>query len=125
MDAGSLAHALDRLAVTGRVLYVAAHPDDENTRLLAYLANDEYKQVAEQHKAQSPGPLKDELLRQAHAKMDQIIELYARAVGLSEGNALYKQLHDQVLEDLQTYYKYRHAGSTDGLNELISKYKKQ
>ena len=26
-------------AVTGRVLYVAAHPDDENTRLLAYLAN--------------------------------------------------------------------------------------
>ena len=39
MHAGMLAHALDRLAVTGRVLYVAAHPDDENTRLLAYLAN--------------------------------------------------------------------------------------
>ena len=35
----TLAHALDRLASTGRVLYVAAHPDDENTRLLAYLAN--------------------------------------------------------------------------------------
>jgi LmbE family N-acetylglucosaminyl deacetylase len=39
MDAAKLAHALDRLAGTGRVLYVAAHPDDENTRLLAYLAN--------------------------------------------------------------------------------------
>ena len=39
MDAGTLAHALDRLANTGRVLYVGAHPDDENTRLLAYLAN--------------------------------------------------------------------------------------
>jgi LmbE family N-acetylglucosaminyl deacetylase len=39
MDAGTLAHALDRLGVTARVLYVAAHPDDENTRLLAYLAN--------------------------------------------------------------------------------------
>ena len=39
MDAGSLAHEVDRLAVTARVLYVAAHPDDENTRLLAYLAN--------------------------------------------------------------------------------------
>jgi LmbE family N-acetylglucosaminyl deacetylase len=37
--AGGLAHAVDRLATTGRVLYVAAHPDDENTRLLAYLAN--------------------------------------------------------------------------------------
>jgi LmbE family N-acetylglucosaminyl deacetylase len=39
MDAGRLAHALDRLSSTARVLYVAAHPDDENTRLLAYLAN--------------------------------------------------------------------------------------
>ena len=39
MHAGMLAHALDRLATTGRVLYVGAHPDDENTRLLAYLAN--------------------------------------------------------------------------------------
>jgi len=36
---GALAHALDRVATTGRVLYIAAHPDDENTRLLAYLAN--------------------------------------------------------------------------------------
>ena len=39
MDAGHLAHAVDRLGTTARVLYVAAHPDDENTRLLAYLAN--------------------------------------------------------------------------------------
>ena len=46
MDAGQLAHALDRLAVTGRVLYVAAHPDDENTRLLAYLANARHVTVA-------------------------------------------------------------------------------
>jgi LmbE family N-acetylglucosaminyl deacetylase len=46
MDAGSLAHAVDRLAVTGRVLYVAAHPDDENTRLLAYLANHRHLTVA-------------------------------------------------------------------------------
>lgn len=42
MDAATLAHALDRLAGTGRVLYVAAHPDDENTRLLAYLANERH-----------------------------------------------------------------------------------
>lgn len=42
MDAASLAHALDRLTSTGRVLYVAAHPDDENTRLLAHLANQKH-----------------------------------------------------------------------------------
>lgn len=46
MNAGELAHELDRLAHTGRVLYVAAHPDDENTRLLAYLANARHLQVA-------------------------------------------------------------------------------
>lgn len=38
-SAGHIALALDRLAVAGTVLYVAAHPDDENTRLLAWLAN--------------------------------------------------------------------------------------
>lgn len=46
MDAGTLAHALDRIANTGRVLYVAAHPDDENTRLLAYLANNRHVTAA-------------------------------------------------------------------------------
>jgi len=45
LHAGALAHALDRVATTGRVLYVAAHPDDENTRLLAYLANVRHLEV--------------------------------------------------------------------------------
>src|SRR6187455_1712029 len=31
---------LKKLNVLGSVLYVAAHPDDENTRLLTYLANE-------------------------------------------------------------------------------------
>ncbi|MGI4974675.1 MAG: PIG-L family deacetylase [Janthinobacterium lividum] len=30
---------LKKLSVVGSVMYIAAHPDDENTRLLAYLAN--------------------------------------------------------------------------------------
>jgi LmbE family N-acetylglucosaminyl deacetylase len=38
-DAARLERQLDRLLVVGNVLFVAAHPDDENTRLLAYLAN--------------------------------------------------------------------------------------
>lgn len=37
-DAAQLAKALDKLQVMGTVLYVAAHPDDENTALLATLA---------------------------------------------------------------------------------------
>ena len=39
-SSGELMRAIDRLGVVGNVLYVAAHPDDENTRLLAWLAND-------------------------------------------------------------------------------------
>ena len=31
-----------KLDVLGSVLYVAAHPDDENTRLLAYLAQEKH-----------------------------------------------------------------------------------
>ncbi len=39
-------HALDQLANTTRVLYVAAHPDDENTRLIAYLTRIRRVEVA-------------------------------------------------------------------------------
>ncbi|WP_426736035.1 PIG-L family deacetylase [Myxococcus faecalis] len=38
--AGEIAAGLRRLGVTGSVLYVAAHPDDENTRLLAWLVGE-------------------------------------------------------------------------------------
>ncbi|MDT5293871.1 MAG: hypothetical protein QOJ76_751 [Acidobacteriota bacterium] len=37
-DAAETHAALRRLSVTGSVLYVGAHPDDENTAMLAYLA---------------------------------------------------------------------------------------
>jgi LmbE family N-acetylglucosaminyl deacetylase len=39
-------HQLLQLRETKRVLYVAAHPDDENTRMIAYLANGELAEVA-------------------------------------------------------------------------------
>ncbi len=32
---------IEKLSNTGSVLYIAAHPDDENTRLITYLANEE------------------------------------------------------------------------------------
>lgn len=39
LDAAAILHRMQRLSVVGGVLYVAAHPDDENTRLIAALAN--------------------------------------------------------------------------------------
>jgi LmbE family N-acetylglucosaminyl deacetylase len=39
MDAAHIRLALQKLNVLGRVLFVAAHPDDENTGLISYWAN--------------------------------------------------------------------------------------
>ena len=39
MNAAAIQLALQKLNVLGRVLYVAAHPDDENTTLIALWAN--------------------------------------------------------------------------------------
>ncbi len=39
LNAAEIRLALEKLNVLGRVLYVAAHPDDENTGLIAYWAN--------------------------------------------------------------------------------------
>jgi len=39
MNGGEIQLALQKLNVLGRVLYIAAHPDDENTNLIALWAN--------------------------------------------------------------------------------------
>ncbi|MFC6997860.1 PIG-L family deacetylase [Rufibacter roseus] len=39
-NAAEIRLELEKLNVLGSVLYMAAHPDDENTRLIAYLANE-------------------------------------------------------------------------------------
>lgn len=39
-NAAEIKLKLDKLNSVGAVLYIAAHPDDENTRLLAYMANE-------------------------------------------------------------------------------------
>jgi len=38
--ASEIYHNLQKLNFVGSALYIAAHPDDENTRLISYLAND-------------------------------------------------------------------------------------
>ncbi|MEO6850326.1 MAG: PIG-L family deacetylase, partial [Mucilaginibacter sp.] len=41
-DIATIEQNFKKLGVLGSVLYVAAHPDDENTRLLAYLAQEKH-----------------------------------------------------------------------------------
>ncbi len=45
-DAGDIHQQLRKLNVLGSVLYVAAHPDDENTSVIAYYANEELFRTA-------------------------------------------------------------------------------
>ncbi len=40
ITSGDIYLGIQKLNVLGSVLYVAAHPDDENTRLLTYFAKD-------------------------------------------------------------------------------------
>ena len=104
---------------------VSLNPDDPFTYVLVgTILNDEYEQLAKDYKAAAAGPLKDAMLKQAYTKMDEVIDRYAHAVGLAEGKPGYQQLHDQMLDDLKSYYAYRHGGSTDGMQQLIDKYKK-
>jgi tetratricopeptide (TPR) repeat protein len=104
---------------------VAVNSTDPVTyMLLGSLSNEEYQQLATKHKEMAAGPMKDQTLKDAHIKLDEVIDMFAHAVALSEGNAQYQALHDQLLVDLTTYYKYRNSGKTDGLQALIDKYKK-
>lgn len=40
MSSGEIFEAIQKVNFLGNVLYLAAHPDDENTRLISYLSND-------------------------------------------------------------------------------------
>jgi tetratricopeptide (TPR) repeat protein len=97
--------------------------DPFNYVLLGSLTNDEYQRVAQTHKNMPDGKAKDDMFKKATELLDKVIDTYAHAVALSEGKSGYEKLHSQVLEDLTAYYKYRHNSSTEGLQQLIDKYK--
>jgi len=39
-NAVEIYHQIEKLNFLGSVLYIAAHPDDENTKLISYLSNE-------------------------------------------------------------------------------------
>ena len=98
--------------------------DPYNYLILGTLYDNEYQQAAEQHKKMMSGPDQDAMLKKALAAMDQVIDAYLHAIALSEGSDPLKKVHDSLLQYVQPYFKYRHNGSTDGLQEAIDKYKK-
>lgn len=101
---------------------IALNPTDaRNYMLLGNLRNEQYQELAAKHNA-APAEQKAELLKQAQAMLDQVIDDFAHAVALSANKPELKPFHDQLWEDVQGYYKYRHNGSLEGLQQLIDKY---
>lgn len=90
--------------------------------LISGIKNDEYQKVADLYRKTPPGPNQQELMKIINNQLDEIIDLYARTVALSEGRADLQPMHDQAVKDLESYYKFRHK-STEGMQQLISKYK--
>lgn len=103
---------------------VALNPADPfNHALLGSIVNDEYQKLAQTYKNMPDGKSKDDMLQKANALLDKVIEYYARGVALSEGKPQYQGFHDQLLQDLTPYYRYRHNNSTDGLQQMIDSLK--
>lgn len=81
----------------------------------------EYEKLNAESKTMQ-GQAKTDATAKAFAKLDQVIDYYARAVALSAGNAGQKDLYEPLLKDLTSIYDFRN-GSKSGLDQLIAKYK--
>ncbi|HEV3468270.1 MAG TPA: hypothetical protein VG148_03040 [Pyrinomonadaceae bacterium] len=92
--------------------------------LLGDMAHKEYNLLVREHAAAPPAE-KAERMKKAQAGLDRVIELYAQVLAVTEGQAQYDAARAQVKQDLESYYKFRHNGSTEGLQQLIDKYKQQ
>lgn len=100
-----------------------APSDPFNFVMIAALMNDEYQAAAKAYQTMAAGAPKDAQLKKVEALLDTVIDAYAHAIALSEGSAPLAQVRQQYLQDLQSYYKYRHNNSTTGMQQLIDKYK--
>jgi chemotaxis protein histidine kinase CheA len=95
--------------------------DPSTLMMLVNITNEEYQDIAKKYQAEK----KSELLDKAVEKMDEVIDWMARAVGATDGIAQMQQANQQLRENLQAYYGFRHDGKTDGMAGLIEKYKKK
>lgn len=92
--------------------------------IVGQMADEDYTASVKEYKVAPAGAARDAALKKAQAQLDNVINLYAHAIALSEGHAEHEQLRSQVIPALEEYYKYRHNNSTDGLQQMIDKYKK-
>jgi hypothetical protein len=100
-----------------------APADAFNYLLLAGILNQEYQNEAKVYQGMPDGQAKRDALPKVLAKLDAVIDSYAHMIALSEGNASLQQMRQQYLQDIESYYKYRHNNSNAGMQQLIDKNK--
>ena len=115
----------DRAQAKARVMKASelAPSDPYNYLMLAGILNDEYQDAGKRYQNLPDGKAKTDELQKVLASLDSVIDAYAHLIALSEGVAPLLQARQQVMQDMESYYKYRHKGSTDGMQQLIDKYK--
>src|SRR4030095_9718571 len=102
----------------------ALNPNDPTTfALLGMVINNDYLKAATNYKAMPENAEKAASLKRLEGLIDQIIDAYAHAVALSAGKPEHQAMMQQLTTDLTDYYKFRNHNSTEGLQQLIDKYK--
>jgi hypothetical protein len=94
--------------------------DPPTLLMLSNILSDEYEKLAQKYQAEK----KQAILTEALQRMDELIDWLARAAAATEANPQFQAINGQVMEQLKSYYAFRHDGKTDGMKELVLKYKK-
>jgi tetratricopeptide (TPR) repeat protein len=92
--------------------------------LLSELNNDAYEMRAKEYNV-APAAQKAAAMEKVNVALVKVIESYAQAIAITEGNAQYAPVNAAIKQDYEKYYRFRHKNSTDGMQQLIDKYKKQ
>jgi len=100
-----------------------SHTDQQSLELHGKVINQNDAKSAENYKTMPEGTDRAATLKKLVGMLDQIIDAYAHAVALSNGKPEFQALMQQLTSDLTSYYKFRHNNSTEGMQELIDKYK--
>ncbi|HBB94320.1 MAG TPA: hypothetical protein DC054_02920 [Blastocatellia bacterium] len=97
--------------------------DPFNYLLLAGSIGDDYQEAAKKYQALPDGPARTAELQKVQSFLDRVIDADAHFIALSEGVAQLATTRQQEMQYFETNYKYRHNGKTDGMQQLIDKYK--
>lgn len=100
------------------------HAPTVYARLAAAYARSEYEPLAQdfaaRFAAKEATPASQAALAKIFPVLDRMIDAYARAVALSQGEPQYNATRPRWLQELTALYKARHDNATTGLDELIA-----